>query len=96
MIDFYFNGGPNPMKVALLLEELELPYRPIPVDMLKGQQHKRGLLSPINPNGKVPAIVDNGVTRVRFERTSCSTSPRRQASSCPPTRRRGAVASCPG
>ena len=61
MIDFYFNGGPNPMKVALLLEELELPYRPIPVDMLKGQQLDEAYLA-INPNGKVPAIVDDGVT----------------------------------
>ncbi len=61
MIDFYFNGGPNPMKVALLLEELELPYRPIPVDMLKGQQFDEAYLA-INPNGKVPAIVDDGVT----------------------------------
>ena len=61
MIDFYFNGGPNPMKVALLLEELELPYRVIPVDMLKGQQFDEAYLA-INPNGKVPAIVDEGVT----------------------------------
>ncbi len=61
MIDFYFNGGPNPMKVALLLEELELPYRPIPVDMLKGQQFDEAYLA-INPNGKVPAMVDDGVT----------------------------------
>lgn len=61
MIDFYYNSGPNPMKVALLLEELELPYRPIPVDMLKGQQFDEAYLA-INPNGKVPAIVDEGVT----------------------------------
>ena len=61
MIDFYFNSGPNPMKVALLLEELELPYRPIPVDMLKGQQFDEAYLA-INPNGKVPAIVDADVT----------------------------------
>ena len=61
MIDFYFNLGPNPMKVALLLEELGLPYRPIPVDMLKGQQFDAAYLA-INPNAKVPAIVDDGVT----------------------------------
>ena len=61
MIDFYFNLGPNPMKVALLLEELELPYRPIPIDMLKGEQHAPDYVA-INPNAKVPAIVDNGVT----------------------------------
>lgn len=61
MIDFYFNLGPNPMKVALLLEELELPYRLIPVDMLKGQQFDTHF-STLNPNNKVPVIVDDGTT----------------------------------
>jgi GSH-dependent disulfide-bond oxidoreductase len=61
MIDFYFNLGPNPMKVALLLEELELPYRLIPVDMLKGQQFDTHF-SALNPNNKVPVIVDDGTT----------------------------------
>ena len=32
MIRFYFNLAPNPAKVALMLEELGLPYEPIPVD----------------------------------------------------------------
>ena len=32
MIRFYYNAAPNPMKVALLLEELGLPYEPVPVD----------------------------------------------------------------
>lgn len=61
MIDFYFNLGPNPMKVALLLEELELPYRLIPVDMLKGDQFDTHFSS-LNPNNKVPVIVDDGTT----------------------------------
>lgn len=61
MIDFYFNLGPNPMKVALLLEELELPYRLIPVDMLKGQQFDTHFTA-LNPNNKVPVIVDDGAT----------------------------------
>ena len=36
MIRFYFNLSPNPMKVALLLEELGMPYEPVPVDPRKG------------------------------------------------------------
>ena len=57
MIRFYFNTAPNPMKVALLLEELGLPYEAIPVDTAKGEQHEPGFRA-INPNGKAPAIVD--------------------------------------
>ena len=59
MIKFYFNAAPNPMKVALLLEELELPYEAIPVDTRKGEQFTPDYLE-VNPNGKVPAIVDGG------------------------------------
>jgi GST-like protein len=61
MLKFYFNLSPNPMKVALFLEEAGLPYEPVPVDTRKGQQFDPSYLA-INPNGKVPAIVDNGVT----------------------------------
>ena len=57
MIRFYFNTAPNPMKVALLLEELGLPYEAIPVDAAKGEQHSDAFRA-INPNGKVPAIID--------------------------------------
>lgn len=38
MIQFYFNAAPNPMKVALLLEELGLAYQAVPVDTRKGEQ----------------------------------------------------------
>ena len=38
MLKFFFNGSPNPTKVALLLEEAELPYEPVPVDTRKGEQ----------------------------------------------------------
>jgi GST-like protein len=61
MITFYFNGSPNPTKVALLLEELALPYRAIAVDTRKGEQFSPDYLA-INPNGKVPAIVDGDAT----------------------------------
>jgi GST-like protein len=57
MLDFYFNGSPNPTKVALFLEETGLPYQPKPVDTRKGEQFNSAFLA-INPNGKVPAIVD--------------------------------------
>jgi GSH-dependent disulfide-bond oxidoreductase len=57
MIRFYFHPTPNPAKVALLLEELGLPYEVVPVDTAKGEQHAPAFRA-INPNGKVPAIVD--------------------------------------
>ncbi len=61
MIKFYYSGAPNPMKVALMLEETGLPYEAIPVDTRKGDQHKPEFLA-INPNAKVPAIVDGDAT----------------------------------
>jgi GSH-dependent disulfide-bond oxidoreductase len=60
MIKFYFNGAPNPTKVALFLEEAGLPFEPVPVDTRKGDQFKPEFLQ-VNPNGKVPAIDDDGV-----------------------------------
>jgi len=45
------------MKVALMLEEIGLTYEPVPVDTRKGDQHTPDFLA-INPNAKVPAIVD--------------------------------------
>jgi len=60
MLKFYFNAAPNPMKVALFLEETGLAYEPVPVDTRKGEQFKPEFLA-VNPNGKVPAIDDDGV-----------------------------------
>ena len=57
MIRFYFHPTPNPAKVALFLEETGLPYEVVPVDTSKGEQHSPAFRA-INPNGKVPAIVD--------------------------------------
>ena len=61
MLKFYFNGSPNPTKVALFLEEAGLKYEAIPIDTRTGDQFKPGYQA-INPNGKVPAIVDGDVT----------------------------------
>jgi len=60
MLKFYFNGSPNPTKIALFLEETGVAYEPVPVDTRLGAQFKPDYLA-INPNGKVPAIDDDGV-----------------------------------
>ncbi|MEH6462912.1 MAG: glutathione binding-like protein [Shewanella psychromarinicola] len=60
MIKFYFHPGPNPMKIALFLEETGLEFELVPVDTLKGEQHSEQYRA-INPNSKTPAIEDNGV-----------------------------------
>jgi GST-like protein len=57
MIRFYFHPTPNPLKVALFLEEADLDYEVVPVDTRKGEQHAAAFRA-INPNGKLPAIVD--------------------------------------
>jgi GSH-dependent disulfide-bond oxidoreductase len=58
MIDFYALTSPNVQKIFVMLEELELPYRTISVDVWKGEQFKPESRK-INPNAKVPAIVDH-------------------------------------
>jgi len=60
MIDFYYWPTPNGWKVAILLEELGLPYRMIPVNIGKGDQFKPEFLA-ISPNNRMPAIVDHDV-----------------------------------
>ena len=61
MLKFYFSGAPNPTKVGLFLEEAGLPYEAIPIDARRGEQHRPEYLA-INPNAKVPAVVDGDVT----------------------------------
>jgi GSH-dependent disulfide-bond oxidoreductase len=61
MIKLYFHATPNSMKVALLLEELQVPYEVVTIDIFKGEQHEPEFRK-INPNGKVPVIIDGGVT----------------------------------
>ena len=61
MIKFYYSLAPNPMKVALFLEEAGLDYEPVPVDTRKGDQLTPAF-SALNPNNKVPVIVDGDVT----------------------------------
>lgn len=57
MIKLYTWSTPNGMKIQLMLEECALPYEIVPVNLGAKQQHSREFLA-INPNGKIPAIVD--------------------------------------
>jgi len=57
MIDLYTFGTPNGKKATIMLEEVGLPYELHVVDIRKGDQHKPEFLA-VNPNGKIPAIVD--------------------------------------
>ncbi len=57
-IDLYYWPTPNGHKITILLEELEIPYRVIPVNIGKGDQFKPDFLK-IAPNNRMPAIVDH-------------------------------------
>jgi GSH-dependent disulfide-bond oxidoreductase len=58
MIDLYTWTTPNGRKVSIMLEEIGLPYRAIPVDISAGAQFAPEFLK-ISPNNKIPAIVDH-------------------------------------
>lgn len=57
MIDLYTAGTPNGYKVSIALEEMELEYSVIALDLSSGAQKEPEFLA-INPNGRIPAIVD--------------------------------------
>ncbi len=57
MIDLYAWATPNGRKISIMLEEGELPYEVHPVNLGQGEQFKAEFLA-INPNNKIPAIID--------------------------------------
>ena len=57
MIDLYTWTTPNGRKVSIMLEELAVPYRVHPVNIGKGEQFQPEYVR-INPNAKIPSIVD--------------------------------------
>ncbi|MGY8963531.1 MAG: glutathione S-transferase family protein [Rhodospirillales bacterium] len=57
MIDFYTWSTPNTRKISIALEEMNVPYE-IKLVVLKDQQQKQPDFLKLNPNGRVPAIVD--------------------------------------
>jgi GST-like protein len=58
VIDLYYWQTPNGRKITVLLEELALPYKVIPVNIGRGDQFKPEFLA-ISPNNRMPAIVDH-------------------------------------
>jgi GST-like protein len=58
MIDLYTWTTPNGRKVSILLEELGVEYRVMPIDISKGEQFAPEFLK-IAPNNRIPAIVDH-------------------------------------
>jgi GST-like protein len=57
VIDLYTWSTPNGYKISVMLEELGLPYTVHPINLGKGEQKRPEYLK-INPNGRIPAIVD--------------------------------------
>ena len=58
MIDLYTASTPNGWKVSITLEELNIPYKVIPIDLIKGEQKEAAFLK-INPNATVPVLLHN-------------------------------------
>lgn len=57
MIDLYTAGTPNGYKISIALEEMELPYTVHSLELSAEEQKEPAFLA-INPNGRIPAIVD--------------------------------------
>ncbi len=66
MIDLYYWPTPNGKKVSVMLEECELGYDAIPVNIGRGDQFTREFLD-ISPNNRIPAIVDRKADIAVFE-----------------------------
>lgn len=64
---FYNSPKPNPPKVALFLEEAELAYEIVPIDLYRGEHHDPAFRA-LNPNAKVPVLVDGEI--VIFDSTA--------------------------
>jgi GSH-dependent disulfide-bond oxidoreductase len=58
MIDLHYAPTPNGWKISIMLEELGVPYKVIPVNIRAGDQFKPEFLA-ISPNNRIPAIVDH-------------------------------------
>ena len=58
MIDLHYAPTPNGWKISIMLEELGLPDRVVPVNIRAGEQFRPEFLA-ISPNNRIPAIVDH-------------------------------------
>ncbi|HEY9631940.1 MAG TPA: glutathione S-transferase N-terminal domain-containing protein [Coleofasciculaceae cyanobacterium] len=66
MIDLYTFTTPNGRKASIMLEEVELPYNVHKIDITKNEQFTPEFVA-INPNSKIPAIVDQDTGITVFE-----------------------------
>jgi GST-like protein len=66
MFTLYAHGSPNPHKVSIALEELGLPYEAKVVDIWSGAQFAPDFVA-LNPNSKVPVLVDHQAGQTLFE-----------------------------
>ena len=57
MIDLYTASTPNGWKASVALEEMQIPYQVHPLNLMEGDQKTPEFLA-LNPNGRIPAIVD--------------------------------------
>lgn len=57
MIDLYTSSTPNGWKASVMLEEIGMPYTVHPISLSQGEQKSPKFLA-INPNGRIPALVD--------------------------------------
>jgi GST-like protein len=57
MLEVFAYATPNSLKVPIALEEMALPYRLVPVSLRRGEQ-KSAAFRALNPNAKVPVLVD--------------------------------------
>ena len=82
MIDLYTAATPNGHKASVALEELGLPYTVHPINLASNEQKQPWFLA-INPNGRIPAIIDrdaddfavfeSGATAMNSGSKSCAT-----------------------
>ena len=66
MIDLYSSATPNGRKIGIMLEELEVQYNAIHIDLQKKEQFS-DFFSKISPSNKIPVIVDNDKGNTVFE-----------------------------
>ena len=58
MIDLYSADTPNGKKISIMLEEVNLPYKVIPVNLSEGEQFKEDFVK-MSPFSKIPVIKDD-------------------------------------
>ena len=61
MLDLYYWTTPNGHKITIFLEETQIPYRLVPVNISKGEQFNPEFLK-VSPNNRIPALVDHAPT----------------------------------